>query len=210
MRLRFQGLLLFLLIPLAIYLLIAQPLWPLASLIAGAVLLVVVRFAALPHLTRHKQTRCAWSGAEIAPGCIYKVISSGVEHTLHFESDKKRERAAHLLTFAQKYAWPLRVLLIGPMVYYVVIEVLRMAGVEGIPSHQTNVACATGAFGIVILVTSIAHRFIEPIPHMKSPVTVPFAVQVAFLLGMCWTLVAFTLAGLIGVAAAARTLFSGS
>jgi hypothetical protein len=205
MRLRFHGLLLFLLLPLATWLLFAEPVHALGALACGVALLIALRFAALAHLKRNVLLRCAWSGSEIAPGCGYRVTSAGAEHMLNFETDQKREAAARLFTFTQKFAWPLRIAVAGPALYYVAAETLRLLGVAGVPGHAVNAAVAAGLLGLAAIVTFVAHRFVEPIPHMKGPVLFPFPVQVPFLLGVQWTLLVFALAGAWGIFAAVRT-----
>ena len=190
MALRIQGLLLFLFIPLVLWLFLAQPVHPLAALLLGIALMFAHRLVAAPFVDKHLDKRCVWSGAEIAPGCSYKIESSGKVRSFNAMTDAHRDRAARFFTFAQKFAWPLRVAILGPLAFYLAMELLRLLGRE-VTSHELNAAIFQGLIGLTTLTTFVAHRFVEPIPHMKGPVKFPFPVHNVALLGVFWTLLVF-------------------
>jgi len=186
---RLQGLLLFLFVPIAFWLLLAQPGDVRVSVAAGAVILATLRFLAAPFEAKTRSIRCIWSGAEIAPGCGYRVHRGGSEETYNSYNDGMRDRAAKLFTFAQKFAWPLRILLIGPIAWYVGAELAGASGVEGIPAHEINVAVLQGGLALFGLVTAIGHLFVEAIPHhARDAVRFPFGIHNVYLLGIRATL----------------------
>ncbi len=195
MQLRLQGIALFLFIPLVLYLFVAQPGPDLVALIAGVAIMFAHRFVAAPFVDKHIEKRCIWSGQEIAPGCGYKVTSSGVTRTFYSFSDEYRDHAARFFTFAQKYAWPLRIAILGPLAFYLVMELLAAAGVH-VTSHAVDLIVFQGIIGLTTLTTAITYRLVEPIPHMKGPVNFPFPVHNIALLGIFWTLVVF---GTVGI-----------
>lgn len=208
MVLRLQGFVLFLFIPLVLWLLLAQPFHALGAVLAGVALMVLHRFVAIPHMVKNLDYRCLWSGQEVAPGCRYRVVSSGVERSFNFYVDGMRDSAAKFLTYAQKFAIPLRVAILGTLAYYVVAELLRLAGVGAMPSHETNSMVFRGIIGLTTLTTFIAYRFVEGIPHMKGPVKFPFPIHNLFLLGIFWTLLIFGAVGAWWVVDVARTLIA--
>ena len=191
MALRLQGFALFLFIPAVLALFLLQPVHAAGALVLGLVLMVVHRFLAMKHLQQNIDKRCLWCGAEIAPGCKYRVVSSGVERSFNFYVDAMRDSGAKFLTYAQTYALPLRIAILGTLAYYLVAEFLRIAGVAAVPSHETNSLIFRGVIGLTTLTTFIAYRFVEGIPHMKGPVKFPFPIQNLFLMGIFWTLLVF-------------------
>ncbi len=209
MRLRFEGLLLFLVVPAALYLLLAQPVHPLGSIVVAVLLLFGHRFLADPFIDRTIDRRCLWTGAEIAPGCGYRVVSGGTERVFHCYTDQKRESAAKFLTFTQRFAWPLRAIVFGSIGYYVGAEVARTLDVPNAVPHDVNVIILEGVLGLTALATVVAYRFVKPIPHhAPAPVRFPFAVHHVALLGIFWTLVAYGIAGAIGVGQATTALIA--
>jgi hypothetical protein len=208
MVLRLQGVVLFLFIPLVLWLMLAQPVHPLGALLTAVALMFAHRFIAVPYMEKNLEYRCLWCGQEIAPGCRYRVVSSGVERAFNFYIDGMRDKAARFLTYAQKFALPLRVLILGTLAYYVIAEILRLAGVSAMPSHETNSLVFRGIIGLTTLTTFIAYRFVEGIPHMKGPVKFPFPIHNLFLLGIFWTLLIFGAVGAWWVVDVVRTLIA--
>jgi hypothetical protein len=207
MILRLQGLLLFLFIPLVLFLFLVQPFHPLAALLIGVALMFGHRLIAAPFVDRNLDFRCIWSGEEIAPGCQYKVTSSGETRTFNAYNDPRRDKAGRFFTFAQKFAWPLRIAILGPLAFYLVMEILRLSGNE-VTSHALNAAIFQGLIGLTTLTTFVAYRFVDPIPHMKGPVKFPFPVHNVALLGIGWTLWVFAVVGAIWIYQAVRALLA--
>jgi hypothetical protein len=190
MQMRLQGLVLFLFIPLVLWLFVAQPGNDLVALLAGVAIMFGHRFIAAPFVDKFIDRRCVWSGAEIAPGCGYRVTSSGATRTFNSYTDSVRDHTARFFTFAQQFAWPLRIAILGPLAFYLVMEIARAAGAE-VTSRALNLVVFQGLIGLTTLTTFIAYRFVKPIPHMKGPVTFPFPVHNVALLGIFWTLLVF-------------------
>ncbi|MFG0316511.1 MAG: hypothetical protein ACF8XB_04500 [Planctomycetota bacterium JB042] len=202
-----QGVLLFLIVPIAFWLLLAQPYEPRAALVLGALLLFGLRFLAAPFVRRTHPVKGIWTGGEIAPGCGYRVVTDGREWTFNSFNDPVRDKAAALFTFAQKLAWPLRIAFVGPVAYYVAAEFARVAGVEGVPPHATNVLVLKGVLAVAALGTFVGYRFVQPIPHhAKDPVRFPFGIHNVYLLGMRWTLAVLLVVGLWWTVDVARAL----
>jgi len=196
MLLRLQGLVLFLVLPLAIHLQLAQPIEPLAALLIGTGLLLIQPISAAPFVRRNLWRRCVWSGAEIAPGCEYRVLSGGGEWVFRTAGSAQRDQAARFFTFGQRFAWPLRIVFYGPLAYFVVMEVLRLSGFDGGTSAAVNRLVFQGGIGAASLVVFATHGRIEPVPHhAREAVRFPFPVQSVALLGVSWTLLTFAAVG---------------
>lgn len=205
--LRLQALLLYLVVPLAFWLLLAEPGDARIAVVAGALLLIGLRFVAAPFIEKTHGVRCIWTGAEIAPGCGYRVITNGREWTFNSYLDALRDRAAKLFTFAQKFAWPLRIAYIGPIAYYVAAELARTSGIGAAPSHGTNALVLKGALAVAALATFVGFRFVTPTPHhAKDAVRFPFGIHNVALLGMRWTLAVLLIVGLWWTVDVARAL----
>lgn len=207
MLMRLQGLALFLFIPLVLWLLLAQPGPDLVALLLGVAIMFAHRFLAAPFVDKYLDRRCIWSGEEIAPGCGYKITSSGVTRTFNSYNDVVRDQTARFFTFAQKFAWPLRIAILAPLSFYLVMEILRAAGVNA-TSHTVNLIVFQGLVGLTTLTTFIAYRFVKPIPHMKGPVLFPFPAHNVALLGIFWTLLVFGTVGAWWIWTAGRALVS--
>lgn len=210
MLLRFKGLLLFLVVPVAFWLLLAQPVDARVAVVAGAILLAGLRFVAIPFVRDTHGRRCIWTGAEIAPGCGYRVVTGGREWTFHSYNDPMRDHAARFFTFAQKFAWPLRLAFFGPIAFYVVAELLRAFGLGAAPSHRTNVLVLEGVLAVAALGTVFGPRFVTPIPHhAKDAVHFPFGIHTVALLGIRWTRAVLLVVGVVWLVDVARTLAAG-
>lgn len=194
MTMRLQGLALFLFIPLVLWLFLAQPGPDLVALLAGVAIMFGHRLLASPFVDRNLDKRCIWSGEEIAPGCGYKVTSSGQTRTFNSYNDAYRDHASRFFTFAQQFAWPLRIAILAPLAFYLVMEILRAVGVNA-TSHALNAVVFQGVIGLTTLTTFVAYRFVKPIPHMKGPVNFPFPAHNVALLGIFWTLLVFATVG---------------
>ncbi len=200
MRLRLQGVLLFLFIPLVLWLFLAQPKWPAVALAAGVVIMLAHRRLAGPFLAKNVSLRSAWTGAELpqaeagAPRFVYRVLASGREWPMHFSSEAERERAARFFTLAHEALLPLRFAILAPLLYFLVMESLRIGGVVGDTAAVDN-WIFRGMIGATTLTVALGYRFVDSIPPERGPVRFPFPVHNVFLLGGRWTLVIFGAVG---------------
>lgn len=194
MPLRLKGILLFLPLPIGLYLLLAQPGNALVAVIVGAVMVAVHGHLTARPVDADIDRRCVWSGREIAPGCGYRVTIAGTTRVFNSYNDVFRDRAARYFTFAQRMFWPLRVAVIAPLAFFVVMEVARHSGgtITDAVFNQRVLCIGIAAVALFIL---IGQRFVEPVPHNKGPVRYPFQPPGVAFLGIFWTL---TLAALFG------------
>ncbi len=192
MGLRLHGILLFLCIPLVLWLFLAQPWHPLLALGAGVLIMLGHRFVARPFLEENVLRRSAWTGAEIPPdsGSTYRVIASGREWPLRFANDAERERAARFFTLAHQALIPLRFAILAPLLFFLVMETLRNAGAIDRFAAVDN-WIFRGMIGATTLTIALGYRFVEALPPERGPVKFPFPIHNIFLLGGRWTLVIF-------------------
>ncbi len=205
MLLRLEGLLLFVLtLLLPLYLLLAQPLAPFPCLLCGAVLLYFGRFLAALHLRRTRWKRCIWSGAEIAPGCDLEVRASGLEYVFHAYHEPQRARAERFFTLAERWFWPLRAVILGPLLFYVAAEAWRLLGLPGAPRHETNLLVLEGVAGLAGLAALAALPLVPPPARgARASARFPFPAHTVSLLGVLPALVVLSAAAAWATAAAA-------
>src|SRR5512142_16286 len=76
MRLTIHGALLFLFIPLVLFLYVRQPFGPAASVLVGLVLMFGPRFLAAPWMARHSTERCLWCGCRLRAAGVTQDASA--------------------------------------------------------------------------------------------------------------------------------------
>src|SRR5262245_6996102 len=124
MNLRMKGLLLFLFIPLVLYLFLTQPVNPLVALLAGVAIMFLHRMAAGPSLAKTLDRRCAWCGAGGAPGCAFKLNAGGADRALMFCNEKHRQGAARFFAFARRFGRELKSAIYAPLAFYLAMELI--------------------------------------------------------------------------------------
>lgn len=184
------GVLLFLFIPLVLFLFVRHPEPVGLSLAAGVALIAVHRVLARPYMERARAVKCLWCNRvpprQPAP---LELLAGG--RTVEARCcAAHREPAARFFSFLHAWRWPLR---LGVFIPLLVLLTALAAAAAGRPAP---VPLATTWFKLVIGVTVNVAALGYLAAREHAPIEVPFPVHNFFLLGVRNLLWIFRLVGL--------------
>lgn len=190
MRIQLTGVLLFLFIPLVLYLFVVHP-EPLgASLILGVVLMLGHRFLARPYMAKARGAKCLWCNRALGEGegAALELATAGgaVEARC---CPRHGEPAARFFAFLHAARWPLR---LGIFVPLLLLLFTLAAAAWGRPMPLAPV---TDLFRLVIGLTVSLAAWAWPLATPRRPARVPFPAHNFFLLGIRALLWIFRLVG---------------
>lgn len=220
MRLAIQGILLFLFIPLVLFLYLRQPMGPAVSIVAGVAIMLGHRFVAAPWMARHSTERCLWCGRAVArtgdtaepftrvkmagaaPGgssvsraevrrSPFTVFSGGRPRPMMACSAPHRDASGRFLTFIERRRLPIAIGIFLPLL-------LLLAGTLAFAAGRPFLAPAWNTWqfktivALTVVVTSLASQAIS---RVSEPLRSPFPLHNFFLLGIRNTLWVFRVVG---------------
>jgi hypothetical protein len=192
------GALLFLFIPLVLYLFVAHPAPVGASLAAGVALMLGHRFLARPYMRRALAGKCLWCNRALAPpaagGAPAETLAlraGGGEWTARF-CPGHRAPAARFLAFLERAAWPLRLGIFLPLL--LLLAVLAATALGRRPPW-VDLATATDLFRLLVGVAVNAAAWGYLAAGARTPARVPFPLHNFTLLGIRTLLWIFRLVG---------------
>jgi hypothetical protein len=185
------GVLLFLFIPLVLFLFVQHPEPVGVSLAAGVVLMMGHRFLARPYMERVLPRKCVWCNRTLPPeaGEVLELRSGDREIPARC-CPGHRLPAAKFFAFLDAWRWPLRAGIFLPLLLLLVALALAALG------RPAPLADATALFKLVIGITVNVAAFGYLAKAPRSPVEVPFPAHNFFLLGVRNLLWVFRLIGL--------------
>jgi hypothetical protein len=197
-RLQAAGILLFLFIPLVLWLFVRHPRPLAASLAAGIVLMIGHRFLARPYMRQALLWKCVWcnrvppaASAEAGVASLELLTGDGVA-TAHC-CPRHRPLAARFFQFLDLARWPLRLGIFGPLL------LLLGALVAAAVGHPGRLAAATAFFqlavGLTVSAAAWGYLLGQPGGDLRAPIAVPFPTHNFFLLGLRALLWIFRLVG---------------
>lgn len=184
------GVLLFLFIPLVLFLFVRHPEPIGASLIAGVMLMVGHRFLARPYMERALPLKCVWCNRTLPAETGETLELSAGERVIHARCcHGHRQPAAKFFAFLQAWRWPLRAGIFLPLLLLLVSLGIAALGWT-VPLPQV-----TAFFKLVIGITVNVAAFGYLAKAPRSPLAVPFPAHNFFLLGVRNLLWVFRLIG---------------
>ncbi len=205
MRLAIPGALLFLFIPLVLFLYLRQPLGPAPSIGLGVVLMFGHRFIAAPWMAGHATERCLWCGCAGQMAHTLQVVSGGQGRTVAACCLRHRDAVARFLTFVSRWRAPIAAGIFVPLV-------LLLVGTFAFAAGRPFLAPAWNAWqfkivvALTVVVTSLAyHAVAQPAVPLRSP----FPLHNFFLLGIRNTLWVFRIVGAWWIVAGVAWLLPG-
>lgn len=190
-RVHLTGALLFLFIPLVLFLFVRHPEPVGVSLAAGVALMLGHRFLARPYLARTLPLKCIWCNRILAQDETSTLELRAGRKALHARCcARHRKPAAKFFTFLQTWRWPLRLGIFVPLLFLLAALAASAAG------QRAPVPFATAWFKLVIGVTVNLAAFGYLASREQAPLSVPFPVHNFFLLGVRNLLWVFRLVGL--------------
>lgn len=186
------GVLLFLFIPLVLFLYVRHPEPVGVSLVAGVVLMIGHRFLARPYMARVLPTKCVWCNrvpARGPEGSTLELRTRGGAIQARC-CPEHRKPAAKFFSFLHAWRWLLRLGIFVPLLYLLSVLAVFAAG-RGAPINS-----ATEFFKLIVGITVNVAAFGYLAFRERSSLSVPFPVHNFFLLGVRNLLWVFRLVGL--------------
>ena len=190
-RLQWIGVLLFLFIPVVLFLFVRHPRPVGASLIAGVALMLGHRFLARPYMRRALPVKCVWCNRTLGDGPFETLdLRTGAGEIQARCCAGHRRPAAKFFSFLQGWRWPLRLGIFVPLLFLLTALAASAAG------QPAPVPLATAWFQLVVGVTVNVAAFGYLAAGEPPPFGVPFPVHNFFLIGIRNLLWVFRLVGL--------------
>jgi hypothetical protein len=192
LKVQATGILLFLFIPLVLYLYVRHPEPIGVSLIAGVVLMMGHRLLARPYMERVLPVKCAWCNRVLPPegGETLELLSG--KRTIQARCCPGHGKpAAKFFSFLQGWRWVLRAGIFLPLLLLLATLAATAFGLEP-PVEEEVTAFFKLAVGITVNLAAFGYLAASP----RSPAAVPFPVHNFFLLGVRNLLWVFRLVGI--------------
>jgi hypothetical protein len=185
------GVLLFLFIPLVLFLFVRHPAPVGMSLGAGVGLIVVHRFLARPYMERVVAVKCLWCNRVPPREPVDLELRAGGGRTVAARCcAAHRAPAAKFFSFLHLWRWPLRLGIFLPLLFLLAALGASAAG------QPAPVPFATDWFRLVVGVTVNVAALGYLAAREHAPLEVPFPVHNFFLLGVRNLLWIFRVVGL--------------
>jgi hypothetical protein len=196
---RLVGLLLFLPVPLVLWLFTRQPLGTLTSLGTGVVLVATHRLYARPFARRRAERRCLWCGGAVGDGPSLRVREPSGPTSWRACGEDHARRAGGVLAWAAAHARPLKVGILGTLAAFLLGSLAVAVGGAG--ALRPDDAVAFFRLGIALTVLPLGFASSAPRSAQDEP-KAPFPVHIQALIGTAWVLWLFRLVGLWWLGAA--------
>lgn len=184
------GVLLFLFIPVVLFLFVRHPEPVGLSLLAGVVLMMGHRFLARPYMARVLPVKCVWCNRVPPLGAETLPLRSGGRTLEARCCPAHRKPAAQFFSFLHAWRWPLRLGIFIPLLFLLVALATSAAG------QPAPVGVATTWFKLIVGVTVNVAAFGYLASPEREPLGVPFPAHNFFLLGVRNLLWVFRLVGI--------------
>ena len=197
--------LLFLPVPLVLWLFTAAPLGPVASVLLGAAIMASHRLYARPFAVSRAGRRCLMCGGKAEDGPAIGIDEPLGTTTWRACSDDHARALARVFAFAHAFRLPLRIGILGGLALFLPGALLAAGGRLGAFVHADTAALfklmvglAVAPFGWLALAFRAA---------ADAPARVPFPVHIQALVGTRAVLLPFRVIGVLWLAQGGLELF---
>ncbi len=190
---RALGLLLFLPVPLVLWLFTRAPVGVPGSMGLGIVLMVTHRLYARPFALRHAPVRCLWCGGAARAGPRLEVRDPLGAMTWRACGAEHAERSARLLGWADAHARSLQAGILGTLLSFLPLSLAADRGYLDGATHLDAVNLFR--FVIAVCVLTLALRFGSAAPPALDQLRAPFPLHLQALIGSAAVLWLFRLVG---------------
>lgn len=194
MRDRIVGLLLFLPVPLVLWLFTRQPLGPLASLALGVALVLSHRPYARPFATRRAERRCLWCGGVVAEGPRLALVEPLGRTTWRTCSPAHLAALSRTLGWAARHRRWLAIGILGTLAAFLLVSATAALG--GLPAAALADAVALLRLGVALTVLPLGWLGPALGPAEAAGERLPFPVHIQALVGTRVVVWLFRLVGL--------------
>lgn len=210
MNLRSQGLLLFLFIPLVLFLFVYHPFGILASFFPAILIMFGHRFVAEPFMERTLDKRCLFCGTSIEGKGDFEQVSIELKKgAAEFGacSAKHSENIRRFASFAISNKPILAAGIFIPLIYYLMAMLAVGCGMDiKIVDTETFIRINKIIFKGVIAVTVVLVSFLYTRSRKDPKGVFPFPIHNLALLGIGWTLWVFRIVGIVWIAQSIYTI----
>ncbi len=193
--LHLKGFLLFLFIPLVLYLFVQHPFGLLPSFLLAITIMLGHRMVARPFFLRNARLRCFWCGQTKNPRTSLEV-KSGDSVAIELCTVSCTDRARKFFDLAFRYRTLLRLGIFLPLVWYTVTMLLNDFQIFSFPENWNRFI-----FQFFIAATVVIVSFAYRSGRETAQPEFPFPIHNLFLLGANNTLMVFRLVGFWWLAA---------
>jgi hypothetical protein len=187
-----QGLLLFLFIPLVLFLLIRQPVGPGWSVAIGLAIMFGHRLLAAPWMAKFADVRCLWCG-RVGAGRPVRVAAGGREWQMTACSESHASLVARFLGVLFRFRALIGLGIFLPLAWLVVASLAAAAGWP-LVAHDTNALVFRLVVAATVVSASIVPFVFAP-AQPEPPLRCPFPLHNLFLLGIRNVLWVFRIVG---------------
>jgi hypothetical protein len=186
-KIHLLGILLFLFIPLVLFLFLRHPFGILISFGIAIVIMIAHRFIAIPFMNRFRNLRCLWCG-RTSRTRVKQTVGS-----IEFEFCQQNciTKAKRFFDFCSRFAPLLRAGIFIPLAWYVITMTLTALNLIHFPEDWNHFI-----FQFFIAVTVVSISFLYWIGKETDTPSFPFPIHNLFLLGIKNTLMVFRLIGI--------------
>lgn len=192
---RLVGGVLFLPVPLVLWLFTRPPLGVIPSIVLGVAVMATHRWYARPFALRRAGGRCLWCGKEIAEGPGLRIDEPFGTTTWRACGDAHAGAVARVLGWADGRATFLRVGILGTLGFFLVG--VTVADVGWLSPIGTDDAIAFFRLGIAVTVLPLGWLSTRASAPPAGPCRSPFPLHVPSLIGLWAVLWLFRLIGLV-------------
>jgi hypothetical protein len=187
-----QGILLFLFIPLVLFLLLRQPAGPGSSVAIALAIMFGHRYLAAPWMAKFADVRCLWCG-RVGAGRALSVVAGGRVWQMTACSEFHATLVAKFLGFVFRFRIVIGLGIFVPLTWLIVASLAEAAGLP-LLSHDTNALVFRLVVAATVVAASIA-PFVVAFPAPEPPLRCPFPLHNLFLLGIRNVLWVFRIVG---------------
>jgi len=197
-----QGILLFLFIPIVLFLFLQHPFSIPYSFLAAICIMIAHRFVARAFFLWNKSRRCFWCGKTSSPR-VPMEINSGEPIIIELCNPFCKEPAKRFFDFCCRYRMFLRAGIFAPLIWYIVTMLLSYYGIFRF-SSEWNHFIFRFPIALSVVTVSFAYRTGKPRKHAVFP----FPIHNLFLIGARNTLLVFRYVGIWWLIASIHFLFT--
>jgi hypothetical protein len=187
--LHIKGFLLFLFIPLVLYLFLQHPFGVIQSFLTAIAIMIGHRWIARPFFLRNANQRCFWCGRSKNPR-VSQEVKSGDTVAIELCVYGCSKRALQFFDFTSGYRHFLRAGIFLPLGWYIITMVLDALGIFHFPENWNHFI-----FQFMIAATVVIISFAYRSGSETSYPSFPFPIHNLFLIGAKNTLLVFRYVG---------------
>lgn len=188
-----QGILLFLFIPVVLFLFLSFPLGTVPSIVIGALIMFGHRFIARPYMLKNINKRCLWSGRLIkGDNLALNVKTKNGDLVFRVLAQKEKTNSIRFFNFIYKNRIFLKAAILGTLLWYLVS---LLAGELNSAWAYLSREVLAQIFKVIIAFTVVISSFLYRFGSVSEPVNAVFPAHNFFLLGIRWILWIFRIVG---------------